>query len=90
MAICSLPPRFTTRSIGADVRVIETSLSTGWRKDDPTLRIKKFAAGEFHTWTDEEIGAFEAVWAVGTRERCAFALLLYTGQRASDVAKMCS
>jgi hypothetical protein len=25
-------------------------------------RIKKFAAGEFHTWTNEEIAAFEARW----------------------------
>ena len=33
---------------------------------------------------------FEAAWPLGTRERCAFALLLFTGQRASDVAKMSS
>jgi integrase len=51
-------------------------------------RIKKFAEGEFHTWTDDEIADFEKKWPIGTRERKAFALLLYTGQRASDVAKM--
>lgn len=26
-----------------------------WRKDDATLRVKGFAEGEFHSWTDEEI-----------------------------------
>jgi integrase len=64
------------------------AIDNGWRKDDPTVRIKKFAAGEFHTWTDEEIGVFEGAWPLGSKERCAFALLLYTGQRASDVARM--
>ncbi len=54
----------------------------------PTVRIKKYPAGEFHTWNDHEIAQFENAWAVGTRERTAFALLLFTGQRASDVAKM--
>jgi integrase len=68
--------------------LVHFAIDNGWRKDDPTLRIKKFAEGEFHTWTDAEIAAFEKRWPVGTRERRAFALLLYTGQRASDVAKM--
>ncbi|MEW6121599.1 MAG: tyrosine-type recombinase/integrase [Pseudomonadota bacterium] len=58
------------------------------RTDDPTLRLKRFASGEFHTWTDDEIATFEARWPVGSRERTAFALLLYTGQRRSDVVKM--
>jgi integrase len=58
------------------------------RKDDPTLRIKSFAEGTFHTWTDEEISAFEGHWPIGTRERTAFALFLYTGQRLGDVRRM--
>ena len=68
--------------------LLHFAIDNGWRKDDPTLRIKKFAEGEFHTWTDEEIARFEAHWPLGTKERAAFALLLFTGQRASDVAKM--
>jgi integrase len=70
--------------------LLHFAIDNGWRKDDPTLRIKKFAEGEFHTWTADEIATFEAAWPLGTRERCAFALLLFTGQRASDVAKMSS
>ena len=34
------------------------------------------------------IETFEKRWAEGTRERLAFALLLYTGQRGSDVHRM--
>jgi len=58
------------------------------RTDDPTVRIKLFKLGEFHTWTEEEIAAFEAKWPLGTRERTAFALALYTGQRREDLAAM--
>jgi len=70
--------------------LLHFAIDNGWRTDDPTVRIKRFAESEFHTWTDEEIGQFENVWPVGTRERSVFALFVYTGQRASDVAKMSS
>ncbi len=68
--------------------LIHFAIDNGWRKDDPTLRIKKFAKGEFHTWTEEEIAQYEKRWPIGTTERLAFALLLYTGQRRSDVVTM--
>jgi integrase len=38
--------------------------------------------------SDEEISAFEGHWPIGTRERTAFALFLYTGQRLGDVRRM--
>jgi hypothetical protein len=46
-----------------------------WRKDDPTLGIKKLkiTSGGFHCWTDEELEAFERRWPIGTPERLAFA-----------------
>jgi integrase len=68
--------------------LIHFAIDNNWRKDDPTLRIKKYAKGEFHTWTEDEIVQFERRWAIGTTERLAFALLLYTGQRRSDVVTM--
>ena len=46
------------------------AVDNGWRRDDPTVRIKSFAEGEFHTWSDEEISAFEKRWSTGSaRER---------------------
>ncbi len=60
-----------------------------WRDDDPTHRVVRFKEGRgHHTWTDAELAAFEARWPVGTRERAAYAIALYTGQRRSDVARM--
>jgi integrase len=58
------------------------------RQDDPTQTIKRFPLGEHRSWTDDEIAAFEARWLIGTKERTAFALFLYTGQRLSDVRRM--
>ena len=68
--------------------LIHFAIDNGWRVDDPTLRIKKFEAGSFHSWTDAEIGTYESQWKEGTRQRLAFGLLLYTGQRRSDVVRM--
>ena len=42
----------------------------------------------FHTWTLEEVEAFEARHASGTKARLALALLLYTGVRRSDVVRL--
>jgi integrase len=39
----------------------------------------------FHTWTLDEVAAFEARHPVGTKARLALTLLLYTGVRRSDV-----
>ncbi|GJD57764.1 tyrosine-type recombinase/integrase [Methylobacterium dankookense] len=68
--------------------LMKFALDLGWRDTDPTLRISKFKEGEHHTWTDEEIERFEAHWPIGSVQRTAFALLLFTGQRVSDVAAM--
>jgi integrase len=58
---------------------------------DPTTGIK-FLPPErdtgFHAWTEEELARFEVRWPVGTRERLAFDLLLYTGLRRGDVVKL--
>lgn len=64
------------------------AIRNGWRTDDPTLKMKTFASGEFHTWTEEEVQQFEAGHPIGSTARLAFALLLYTGQRRSDVVTM--
>lgn len=63
--------------------LLHFAIDNGWRTDDPTLRIKKFPEGEYHTWTDVEIDQFEKAWPIGSRERMAFGLFLYTGQRTS-------
>ncbi len=61
------------------------AIDLGWRKDDPTIAIKSRKTGNWRSWTDAEIAAMEARWPIGSRERLAFALHLYTGQRRSDI-----
>jgi integrase len=49
------------------------------------VRYLKGNSEGFHSWSEEEIGRFEAHHSVGSTARLALALLLYTGQRRSDV-----
>jgi integrase len=39
------------------------------------------------TWSDEDLAAFERAYALGTRERLVYAVLLYTGLRIGDAAR---
>ena len=64
-----------------DLGMIESNPATGIK------RYKNRGVG-FHTWTEDEIGQFEAKHPVGTKVRLALVLLLHTGQRVSDVARM--
>jgi integrase len=69
-------------------KVIIYAISIGVRADNPFIGLERYRLGTHHTWTDAEIAQFQRRWPLGTRERLAFALLLYTGQRGSDVVKM--
>jgi integrase len=66
------------------------AVEVGLRADDPTRDVKKIRVKSdgFHSWTDAEIAQFEKYHWVGSRPRLALALLLYTGQRRSDVVRM--
>jgi integrase len=59
---------------------------------DATVGVKMLAGPNdengFHTWTQEELDRFEARWPIGTRERLAFDLLLYTGLRRGDAVRV--
>lgn len=55
-------------------------------KDLPSLKLDN--PDGHHSWTAADIAAFENRHPVGTTARLAMALLLYTGQRRSDVVLM--
>jgi integrase len=40
------------------------------------------------TWSEAELAQFEARWPVGSRERLVYSVLLYTGLRIGDAAKL--
>lgn len=70
--------------------LMKHAVANRWRADDPTVGVKKFAEREegAESWSEAHIARFEAYWPVGSRARLAMALLLYTGQRRSDVIRM--
>lgn len=58
---------------------------------DPTRNVKRVRTkktGGHHSWSLGEVEQFEARWPIGTRQRLALALLLYTSQRRSDMVKL--
>lgn len=59
---------------------------------DPTREVKLLKGPNdkvgFHTWTEAEVKLFEARWPVGTRQRLALDLLLYTGLRRGDAIRL--
>lgn len=62
----------------------------GWREDDPTDKVElpRYEKTSREAWTLEDVESFEALWPSGTPQRIAFALLYWTGARASDVVRM--
>lgn len=57
---------------------------------DPCIgvRIKRKKTDGFENWDEADLAAFERRWPIGTKERLAYALALYTGQRRSDVVRL--
>src|SRR5262252_3434778 len=70
--------------------LMQFAVAAGLIGRDPTadLARAKAKAGRIHTWTETEIEQYEARHPIGSRARLAMALLLYTGQRRSDVIRM--
>jgi site-specific recombinase XerD len=66
------------------------AVEMGWRKDDPTLGVRKVreTSKGFATWEEEHIDQFLATHKQGSRAHLAMSLLLHSGQRRSDVVRM--
>ena len=66
-------------------------LTLGLVRGNPALAVPYLPSANpdgIHAWTLEEVKQFEAKYPVGTKPRLALALLLYTGQRRSDVVRL--
>lgn len=70
--------------------LMKFAVEYGYRPDNPALNIRKVKTNStgYRSWTEEDIAQFEAWWPQGSRARLALHLLLFTGQRRSDVVKM--
>jgi integrase len=89
-SLSNMKPHAARNAFGALRALLQFGVEHGLCPTDMTQGIKlpRPKSDGHHTWSEEEIAQFEAHWAVGTMPRLAFALLLYTGQRRSDVLKM--
>ena len=83
--------RFAARNWLKTVRALmQFAVAENLLTADPTVGIKNLSGKTdgFRTWDESNIAAFEAHWQIGTRERLALALLLWTLQRRGDVVRM--
>jgi integrase len=71
-------------------RLFAYAVKIGLRADNPALLTDcfKIESTGFHTWTEQEIEQFEAFHPVGSKARLAMTLMLWTGQRRSDIVGM--
>jgi len=68
--------------------LVRHAILLNWLDHDPSIGIKRPKTEEIRAWTEAEIEQFQARWPIGTKQRLAFALMLFTGQRRSDVHRM--
>src|SRR5215813_12057942 len=66
------------------------AMAEGRIPDDPTLGVtrQKVKTTGYKGWSEQHIQRIEARYPIGTKGRLAFALILYTGSRRSDVVKV--
>ena len=71
-------------------KLMNFAVEREWIAENPALRVKlpTTPSGGFRAWTEDDIEKFEAHFPLGSQPRLALTLLLYTGQRRSDVVAM--
>jgi integrase len=60
-------------------------------KADPTIGVEDPAmpkTGGFPPWSEDDVAAYERRWPIGTRQRVWLDVLLYTGLRRGDAARL--
>ena len=70
--------------------LLRHAVDMGLIHDNPARNVRKLPVRNegFHSWTENDVELFEVTHRPGTRAHLALALLLYTGQRRSDVVRM--
>ena len=83
-----LPHRTSANMLRKRLKALmQFAIRQGMVKTNPVDATRSFKVdgGGFHTWSEEEIAAYEAQHSVGTMARLTFDLLLFTGQRGGDI-----
>jgi integrase len=86
----SATPTAANRLLSLLKIMLRIAFDNEWIVADPSRGVKGFPkkTDGFHSWTDDEITAFEETHPAGTKARLAYSLLIYTAQRRGDVIRM--
>ncbi len=71
-------------------QIYKFAIEYGYAETNPAMTVPYLFTkeGGFHAWSIEEVLQFEEKHPIGSKARLAFALLLYTGQRRSDIVRL--
>lgn len=70
-------------------KLIMVAIDEEWIEVDPTYKMTRNPKTDGHkAWTAEIMAKYEARWPIGTRQRTAYALALWLGNRVSDVTRL--
>ncbi len=66
------------------------AVKIGWIEANPIDHVRYHApkSDGFHCWSELEIEEYQAHWPLGTKQRLAIELILWTGKRRSDAIKL--
>jgi integrase len=64
--------------------LIRHAIHIEWLEHDPSVGIKRPKGNEIRAWHDHELDAFEERWPLGTKQRTAYAIMLYMGTARVD------
>jgi integrase len=80
-------PEAANNRLKALRQLFKFAIAENWMQTNPAREVAAFKTGStgFHSWTRGEVEAFEARHPIGTKARLALALMLFTGQRRSDI-----
>lgn len=81
-------PSDANKFLRASKKLFAYARDREWIGESPVVDIAKLPTGKsgegFHTWTAEEMAAYEARWPLGTRQRLAYEIIRCTGLRRGD------
>jgi integrase len=70
-------------------KLIMVAIEEEWITADPSYGMKRVPTTDGHkAWPADLMAAYEERWKIGTRQRTAYALGLWLGNRISDVARL--
>lgn len=83
-------PQAANRYLSVLRQILDHSILLGFIQRNPTIGVKGYSkkTSGIHTWDEHEVHLFEETFPIGTKQRLAFDLMLYTGQRRGDITTM--